>query len=96
MRLGDAHPGRIGADAEYCLRSARAAARAGSRADGWTQRREPFLRLRGLDAAYAYLRERNVVANAPAIADYGMKQLYLKDPDGYEICFQHPVREPGE
>jgi hypothetical protein len=25
------------------------------------------------------------------ITDYGMKQLYLKDPDGYEICLQHPV-----
>ena len=21
-----------------------------------------------------------------------MKQLYLFDPDGYEICLQHPVR----
>jgi glyoxylase I family protein len=47
-----------------------------------------------VDAAYAYLRERNVAANAPTVADYGMKQVYLKDPDGYEICLQHPSREP--
>jgi uncharacterized glyoxalase superfamily protein PhnB len=55
-----------------------------------------FFDCEDVDAVYAYLRERHVVANAPTIADYGMKQLYLKDPDGYEICFQHPVREPGE
>lgn len=54
-----------------------------------------FFDCEDVDAAYAYLRDRNVVANAPTIADYGMKQLYLKDPDGYEICLQHPVREPG-
>lgn len=44
-----------------------------------------------VDAAYAYLRERNVAAKPPAVAPYGMKQLYLLDPDGYEICLQHPV-----
>jgi hypothetical protein len=24
----------------------------------------------------------------PVIAPYGMKQLYLTDPDGYALCFQ--------
>jgi glyoxylase I family protein len=24
----------------------------------------------------------------PRVAWYGMKQLYLTDPDGFEICFQ--------
>jgi hypothetical protein len=28
----------------------------------------------------------------PVVTGYGMKQLYLKDPDGYEICLQQPVR----
>lgn len=55
-----------------------------------------FFDCEDVDAAYAHLRERNVAASAPTIADYGMKQLYLKDPDGYEICLQHPVRESGE
>ena len=27
----------------------------------------------------------------PKIAFYGMKQLFLKDPDGYELCFQNPT-----
>jgi glyoxylase I family protein len=44
-----------------------------------------------VDAAYAYLRARNVAANAPTVAHYGMKQVYLKDPDGYAICLQHPA-----
>ena len=26
--------------------------------------------------------------NNPIDTSYGMKQLYLKDPDGYELCFQ--------
>ena len=44
-----------------------------------------------VDAAYAYLRKRGVAAKPPQVAHYGMKQLYLKDPDGYEICLQHAV-----
>jgi catechol 2,3-dioxygenase-like lactoylglutathione lyase family enzyme len=49
-----------------------------------------------VDAAYAHLREHNVAAKEPTVAFYGMKQVYLKDPDGYEICLQHPVGEPGQ
>jgi len=44
-----------------------------------------------VDAAYAHFRERGVAATEPAVAFYGMKQVYLKDPDGYEICVQQPV-----
>jgi hypothetical protein len=29
----------------------------------------------------------------PKVAWYGMKQLYLRDPDGYLICFQWPERQ---
>ena len=43
------------------------------------------------DAAYAYLRGRGIAAKPPKVAPYGMKQVYLEDPDGYEICLQHPV-----
>ena len=45
------------------------------------------------DAAYAYLRHKGIAAKEPAVQDYGMKQVYLNDPDGYEICFQCPVRQ---
>jgi catechol 2,3-dioxygenase-like lactoylglutathione lyase family enzyme len=43
------------------------------------------------DAVYAALRARGVELAPPAVAPYGMKQLYLRDPDGFVLCFQHPV-----
>jgi glyoxylase I family protein len=45
-----------------------------------------------VDAAYAYLRERGVNVKAPTIAPYGMKQLYVADPDGFNLCFQWPTK----
>ena len=41
-----------------------------------------------VDAAYRHLLEKGLTINAPKVAWYGMKQLYLKDPDGFGICFQ--------
>jgi uncharacterized glyoxalase superfamily protein PhnB len=41
-----------------------------------------------VDAAYAHLRSQGLQLNPPNIAPYGMKQLYLTDPDGYLLCFQ--------
>lgn len=43
-----------------------------------------------IDAAYAFLCERGVEAAPPKVAPYGMKQLYLTDPDGYVLCLQWP------
>ena len=45
-----------------------------------------------VDAAFAYLRDKSIDVSDPAVQDYGMKQIYFKDPDGYEICFQHPAK----
>jgi uncharacterized glyoxalase superfamily protein PhnB len=45
-----------------------------------------------VDAAYVALQERGVKTKAPVVTGYGMKQLYFKDPDGYEICLQHPAQ----
>lgn len=45
-----------------------------------------------VDAAYADLRKRGVKVKEPRIAPYGMKQLYVSDPDGYELCFQWAVK----
>jgi glyoxylase I family protein len=45
-----------------------------------------------VDAVYAHLRERGVNVKAPRIAPYGMKQLYVADPDGYSLCFQWPTK----
>jgi len=41
-----------------------------------------------VDMAYAFLRARGVAAKEPKVAPYGMKQLYISDPDGYSLCFQ--------
>jgi catechol 2,3-dioxygenase-like lactoylglutathione lyase family enzyme len=41
-----------------------------------------------VDRAYAHLRERGLDLRPPKVAWYGMKQLYLRDPDGFGICFQ--------
>lgn len=45
-----------------------------------------------LDAAYEYLEGKGVTLEPPADARYGMRQLYLRDPDGYNLCFQWPVK----
>jgi hypothetical protein len=45
-----------------------------------------------VDAAYAYLRGTGIELKPPVVAPYGMKQLYLKDPDGYTICLQWRAR----
>ena len=43
------------------------------------------------DSVYEYLRSKGVDLEPPGIASYGMKQLYLNDPDGYNLCFQCPA-----
>lgn len=48
-----------------------------------------------VDAAYAHLRDKGVDTKAPKVAPYGMKQLFVKDPDGYGICFQWPAERKG-
>lgn len=44
-----------------------------------------------VDGAYAYLRSRGVTTQEPHNAHYGMRQLYLSDPDGFVLCFQWPI-----
>ena len=44
-----------------------------------------------LDAAYRHLRAQGLEVKDPMVANYGMKQLYVRDPDGYSLCFQWPA-----
>lgn len=46
-----------------------------------------------LEGAHAHLLAAGVKADPPKVAPYGMKQLYVTDPDGYVLCFQWPVSE---
>jgi len=43
------------------------------------------------DRAYEYLSGSGVALEPPETAYYGMRQLYVHDPDGYNLCFQWPV-----
>jgi catechol 2,3-dioxygenase-like lactoylglutathione lyase family enzyme len=47
-----------------------------------------FIGCPDVDAAYEHLRAHDVPVGAPTVAPYGMKQLYVKDPDGFMLCFQ--------
>jgi glyoxylase I family protein len=39
-------------------------------------------------AAYDHLKSRGVEVEPPKVARYGMKQVCLRDRDGYGLCFQ--------
>lgn len=47
-----------------------------------------FIGVPEIDDVYLQLRDRGFKLEPPHLAAYGMKQLYLKDPDGFTICFQ--------
>lgn len=44
-----------------------------------------------VDAANEFLKSKGLDPDPPKVAPYGMKQLYLNDPDGYNLCFQWRV-----
>lgn len=46
-----------------------------------------------VDGAYEELREKGVQVKPPKVAPYGMRQMYLRDPDGYGLCFQWKEEE---
>ena len=50
-----------------------------------------YFRCPDVDAAYRHLRDKAVDVKEPKVAPYGMKQLYVTDPDGYCLCFQWPA-----
>ena len=42
-------------------------------------------------AMQADLASRGLPVASPKAAFYGMNQLFVKDPDGYELCFQSVI-----
>lgn len=44
-----------------------------------------------LEGAYSQLRAKGLDIKEPVIRPYGMKQLNIADPDGYNLCFQWPA-----
>ena len=49
-----------------------------------------------VDGASAHLKAHGLNVDPPKNAPYGMRQLYLHDPDGYNICFQWTVTPEPE
>jgi glyoxylase I family protein len=41
-----------------------------------------------VDSTAAWLRGRGLEVGGPKTAPYGMRQAWLRDPDGYQLCFQ--------
>ena len=40
----------------------------------------------------AFPRRKDAAVKQPITAPYGMRQMYLHDPDGYSLCFQCPAQ----
>jgi uncharacterized glyoxalase superfamily protein PhnB len=49
-----------------------------------------FIACADVDGMYTHLRANGCAVEAPKVAPYGMKQLYVTDPDGFNVCFQWP------
>jgi catechol 2,3-dioxygenase-like lactoylglutathione lyase family enzyme len=47
-----------------------------------------YIGCQDLDAACAYLRNAGILLNGPTVRPFGMRQLFFKDPDGYQLCLQ--------
>lgn len=43
------------------------------------------------DAVHAECVARGIAVAPVSIADYGMKQVFVPEPDGYTLCFESPV-----
>jgi len=44
---------------------------------------------------YERLVDRGIAVDPPIITFYGMKQVFVTDPDGYRLCFQNPADPPA-
>ena len=49
-----------------------------------------YFEFHDLDALYAHLKARGCELEPPANMSYGLRQLNVRDPDGYELCFTAP------
>ncbi|HEY9138784.1 MAG TPA: VOC family protein, partial [Terriglobus sp.] len=49
-----------------------------------------YFACRGIDGTHAYLKSQGIAVSDPITTYYKMRQISLKDPDGYSIVFQWP------
>jgi len=50
---------------------------------------------RDLEGTYECLVSKGIDLKPPSVTSYGMKQLYLSDPDNYNLCFQWSADADG-
>jgi glyoxylase I family protein len=50
-----------------------------------------FFNCEDADAMHADFASRGLAVAPPVAAFYGMNQIFVKDPDGYELCFQSVI-----
>jgi glyoxylase I family protein len=91
LRLGDAE---LMLNTAYEFDHERPAERDGARAAAHDDT-GLFFACPDVDAAYEELLGKGVPVAKPAVAPYGMKQMYLHDPDGYALCFQWSANSVG-
>jgi uncharacterized glyoxalase superfamily protein PhnB len=48
------------------------------------------------DAMYEELTARGLKVEPPAVSYYGMKQVFVPEPDGYDICFESETTSPAQ
>lgn len=54
-----------------------------------------YVRVDDVEALHAEFRERGAdITMAPTVQTYGMKEIYVRDPDGYTICFGEDIETP--
>jgi catechol 2,3-dioxygenase-like lactoylglutathione lyase family enzyme len=53
-----------------------------------------FIGCPDVDGAYRHLRAHGLEVDAPMVTHYGMKQISLKDPDGFTLCLQWTADVP--
>lgn len=49
-----------------------------------------------IDGAFQHLRSQGLNVKEPHVTNYGMRQLYVADPDGYGLCFQWPASQQAQ
>ncbi len=56
-----------------------------------TSRVSLYFSCNDVDALHRLVEARGLLVAAPVVTQTGMRQLWLVDPDGVELCFQHPA-----
>jgi len=50
-----------------------------------------YFEFHDLDGLHAHLKSKGYQVRPPAKTSYGLMQMNVKDPDGYELCFTAPL-----